>query len=49
MVKVYGRTADGRTLELLQHFTQVSVLLIAVPIEPSKKPRRIGFELTKDL
>ena len=49
MVKFYGQTNDGRPVELLQHYSQVSVLLVAVPIAPNKPPRRIGFELVSRL
>jgi hypothetical protein len=31
----------------LQHYSQVSVLLVAVPIQPDKPARRIGFELIR--
>jgi hypothetical protein len=49
LVKFYGTTSDGRPVELLQHVSQISVLLVALPIQPNKQPRRIGFELVKDL
>lgn len=49
MVKFSGRTSDGRPVELLQHYSQVSLLLVAVPIAPNKPPRRIGFELVSRL
>jgi hypothetical protein len=42
------RDGDGKPMELYQHITQVSVLLVAVPKE-SDKPRRIGFALTRTL
>jgi len=43
-----GRGSDGNPVELLQHITQISVLLVAVP-KSSERPRRIGFELARKL
>ena len=39
-----GRDADGRPFELIQHHTQLSVLLCALPTT-REEPRRIGFLL----
>lgn len=44
LVIFYGNSRDGRPLELLQHVTQISVLLTALPKE-QEAPRRIGFML----
>jgi hypothetical protein len=44
----YGTSSEGKPLELLQHQTQVNVLLVAVPKE-KPKARRIGFELLSKL
>lgn len=42
----YGRDEDGRKTQLIQHVTQLSVLLRAVPKTiPSEPARRIGFRL----
>jgi hypothetical protein len=46
MIMFLGEWADGRKFELIQHYSQVSVLLIAVP-KLSEEPRRIGFELIR--
>jgi len=43
-----GTDADGRPIELLQHYSQMTVLLCAVPKEKDK-PRRIGFILEEEL
>jgi hypothetical protein len=43
-----GTNLDGRSVELLQHVTQVSVLLVALPKEHAE-PRRIGFILQESL
>ena len=48
LVRFYGRSSDGKPVELLQHVTQISVLLVALARE-SEKPRRIGFELVRKL
>ncbi len=48
LVIFYGHNADGHAVELLQHVTQVSVLLVAVPKEKDE-PRRIGFDLQRSL
>lgn len=48
LVIFYGTNADGHPVELLQHVTQVSVLLVALPKE-HEQPRRIGFELQSKL
>jgi len=46
MIIFMGEYADGRRFELIQHYSQVSVLLVAVPTTKDE-PRRIGFELLK--
>jgi hypothetical protein len=43
-----GRNLDGHPVQLLQHVTQISVLLVAVP-KAAQEARRIGFELQKKL
>jgi hypothetical protein len=47
MILFIGQFPDGRRWELLQHYSQVSMLLIAVP-KMTDEPRRIGFELMKN-
>lgn len=44
----YGRNADDNPVQLIQHVTQVSVLLVALPKEHDQ-PRRIGFQLEQKL
>ena len=44
----YGTNSEGKPQQLLQHQSQVNVLLVAVPKE-GPKPRRIGFELISKL
>ena len=48
MILFMGQFADGRKFELIQHYSQVSVLLVAVP-KTAEQPRRIGFELLKNM
>ncbi|NKK92915.1 hypothetical protein GFL95_17005 [Rhizobium leguminosarum bv. viciae] len=48
LIIFYGRTSDGRKAELLQHITQVNVLLVAVRVE-KEEVRRIGFILKQKL
>ena len=48
MILFMGQFSDGRKFELIQHYSQVSVLLVAVP-KATDEPRRIGFELLKNM
>lgn len=48
IITFYGRTADNHPVELLQHISQLNVLLVAVP-KTETVARRIGFELEKSL
>lgn len=44
MLIFYGKNQHGRPVELLQHYSQLNVLLTAIPKEKDS-PRRIGFIL----
>lgn len=46
MILFMGEFADGRKWELMQHYSQVSLLLVAIP-RTSDTPRRIGFDLAR--
>ena len=46
-IMFYGVNADGDRVELNQHYTQLSVLLVAMK-KTEEKPRRIGFKLNND-
>ncbi len=48
MIVFLGTFPDGRKFELIQHYSQVSVLLVAVP-KMTEEPRRIGFDLLKSM
>lgn len=50
MVTFYGADSRGAKVQLIQHVSQLSVLLRAVPKRrPEEAPRRIGFRLRADL
>lgn len=50
IVTFYGSDADGSKTQLIQHVSQLSVMLRAMPLAPKRKePVRIGFRLAKDL
>jgi hypothetical protein len=50
MILFMGEFSDGRKWELIQHYSQVSLLLVAVrKIHEGEEPRRIGFELLKSV
>jgi len=48
MILFMGEFPDGRKWELVQHYSQVSMLLVAVK-KINDSPRRIGFELLKNV
>jgi hypothetical protein len=48
MILFMGEWSDGRKFELIQHYSQVSVLLTAVK-KQSDEPRRIGFDMLKNV
>lgn len=43
----FGRNADGKPVRLIQHYTQVNVLLSAVKKPEEREARRIGFQLSE--
>ena len=47
MIIFHGVNVDGNKVQLLQHISQLSVLLVAV--KPVDEPRRIGYILEKRL
>ena len=46
MIIFMGHYSDGRKFELIQHYTQINLFLVAVR-KMNEEPRRIGFELLK--
>ena len=50
IVTFYGRDEDEARTQLIQHVSQLSVMLRALPKAPEvEEPRRIGFRLAADL
>ena len=50
VVTFYGSDQTGARVQLVQHVTQLNVLLRAMPkTEDAPEPRRIGFKLEKAL
>lgn len=48
LVLFFGRSGDGSPIQLMQHVTQVSLLLVAAKKEaPEEPPRRIGFDIMR--
>lgn len=48
LVLFFGRGEDGSPIQLMQHVTQVSLLLVAAKKgQPEQPPRRIGFDIMK--
>lgn len=46
LILFMGVNEHGRPLRLIQHYTQLNVLLSAIPKpKPEEPPRRIGFQL----
>lgn len=46
----YGETSDGARTQLVQHVSQLSMMLKAMPKQSEKEePTRIGFELMKSI
>jgi hypothetical protein len=46
MIVFVGQYPDGRKYELIQHYSQVNLFLVAMPTV-TEEPRRIGFDLMK--
>jgi hypothetical protein len=50
IVTFYGSDETGAKTQLIQHVSQLSVILRALPKEPAQvEPKRIGFRLAQDL
>lgn len=48
LILFYGRGPDGAPMQLIQHVSQVSMLLVAAKKQSTEEaPRRIGFEILK--
>ncbi len=50
LLAFYGRDGEGRRTQLVQHVSQLNLLLRAMPKAPNREaPRRIGFRLAAQL
>ncbi|MEP2782171.1 MAG: DUF6173 family protein [Pseudoruegeria sp.] len=52
IVTFYGTDPSGAKTQLIQHVSQLNVMLRAMPLqtsEPEQEPNRIGFRLAQDL
>jgi hypothetical protein len=50
LISFYGTDEDGMRTQLVQHVTQLNVMLRALPRAPQRdEPKRIGFRLAADL
>lgn len=47
LILFFGRGPDGAPMQLIQHVSQVSMLLVAAKKQTEDAPRRIGFEIMK--
>jgi hypothetical protein len=50
LLTFYGRDEQGAKMQLVQHVSQLNVMLVAAQkVVPEEAPRRIGFRLSADL
>lgn len=50
IITFFGTDEDGARTQLIQHVTQLNVMLRALPMEsPAEPPRRIGFQMSREL
>ncbi len=47
LILFFGRGPDGAPMQLIQHVSQVSMLLVAAKKQTEEAPRRIGFEIMR--
>jgi len=49
LIRFYGRLEDGSPVQLIQHVTQISFLLMAIKRkDPNKPKQKIGFHLEQE-
>lgn len=48
MIIFVGKYSDGRKFEIIQHYSQVNLFLVAMQTT-AQEPRRIGFELRRSM
>lgn len=49
LILFYGKNGHGRPIRLIQHYTQLDVVLTAMPRATEPEPRRIGFQLVEKI
>ena len=49
LVLFFGKNNEGRPMQLMQHVSQMSVLLVAAKKQSAEPPRRIGFDILQNL
>jgi hypothetical protein len=50
LITFYGEDPNGSKTQLVQHVSQLSVMLVAAPKQDEQaEPNRIGFKLAEDL
>jgi hypothetical protein len=50
IITFYGTDEDGARTQLIQHVSQLNIMLRALPLQsPAEPPRRIGFQLSREL
>lgn len=47
LIIFFGRNADGKPVRLIQHYTQINVVLAAIKKPEEREARRIGFQLSE--
>ena len=47
LILFFGRSQDGAPMQLMQHVSQVSLLLVAARKQTEEEPRRIGFDIMR--
>lgn len=47
LILFLGKNADGKPVRLVQHYTQISVVLSALKKPEEREARRIGFQLSE--
>lgn len=47
LILFFGKNSDGKPVRLVQHYTQLSILLNALPKPVEREARRIGFQLSE--
>ena len=47
LIMFFGRNADGKPVRLIQHYSQINVVLSAMKKPEEREARRIGFQLNE--